>query len=75
MPSWTAIEATKHYTHISSNAARRAIEMLDQKEPYFVDVFVDKSKTGESDDSKLFDRPETWVTVRTGHMGYTFPLF
>src|ERR1700684_3929343 len=21
------------------------------------------------------DRPETWVTDRTGHMGYTFPFF
>jgi len=24
---------------------------------------------------QLNDRPETWVTVRTGHMGYTFSLF
>jgi integrase len=32
---------TRHYTHISANAARTAVEKLDRIRPGFVDVFVD----------------------------------
>jgi integrase len=34
---------TRHYTHISQNAAREAVEKLDRIRPGFVDVFVDES--------------------------------
>ena len=33
---------TRHYTHISANAAREAVERLDR--PHFVDDFVDDTK-------------------------------
>jgi integrase len=35
---------TRHYTHISQNAARQAVEKLDRIRPGFVDVFVDESR-------------------------------
>jgi integrase len=37
---------TDHYTHISANVARAAVEKLEQirKTPHFVDVFVDESR-------------------------------
>jgi hypothetical protein len=28
----------------------------------------------QSTENKTFERPDTWVTDRTGHMGYTFSL-
>jgi hypothetical protein len=31
---------TKHYTQISSDAARRAVEMLDKKQHHFAAVFA-----------------------------------
>lgn len=37
---------TRHYTHISNDAARRAVELLDRKSSGFVDVFVDVAKEG-----------------------------
>lgn len=41
-------EITRHYTHISTNAARLAVEKLEQirKAPQFVDVFVDAPPDG-----------------------------
>jgi integrase len=41
-------QITRHYTHISNEAARRAVELLDQKPADFVDVFVDTSVATES---------------------------
>jgi integrase len=46
---------TKHYTHVSSDAARRAVAMLDQKSPQFVDVFVDTLQKTEGVGSKLLN--------------------
>jgi len=37
---------TRHYTHISNDAARRAVELLDRKPSNFVDVLVDVGKDG-----------------------------
>jgi hypothetical protein len=39
----------RYYTHISNRAARNAVELLDRPpvEKPFVEVFVEKSKTGQ----------------------------
>jgi len=47
----------RYYTHISGNAARQAVEMLDKTDnsSRFVDVFVDVGKIGEKSASKLLN--------------------
>jgi integrase len=47
----------RYYTHISGNAARQAVEMLDKTRevPRFVDVFVDESVNLNKDASKLLN--------------------
>jgi hypothetical protein len=44
---------TRHYTHISQNAARQAVEKLDRILPGFVDVFVDESRGAVESAPKL----------------------
>jgi integrase len=41
---------TRHYTHISTNAARSAVELLEKMrpEPHFVDEFVDVASVADS---------------------------
>jgi len=47
----------RYYTHVSGNAARQAVEMLDKiSDPSrFVDVFVDVGKIAEKNASKLLN--------------------
>jgi len=47
----------RYYTHISGNAARQAVEMLDKTDngSRFVDVFVDVEKLAEKQASKLLN--------------------
>lgn len=44
---------TRYYTHISSQAARQAVELLDQ--PQFVGKFVGKQEITKMDDAKLLN--------------------
>jgi integrase len=44
---------TRHYTHISSNAARNAVELLNR--PSFVEVFVEDSAGAEKTAHKLLN--------------------
>jgi len=44
---------TRYYTHISNDAARRAVELLDQKWSNFVDIFVDTENRWTKKTSKL----------------------
>jgi integrase len=48
---------TRHYTHISDNVARAAVEKLDsiRQAPCFVDKFVDETSDREISDSKLLN--------------------
>jgi hypothetical protein len=46
-------KVTRHYTHISSQAARQAVELLDK--PAFVGGFVGKSERAENDKPKLLN--------------------
>jgi integrase len=46
-------KVTRHYTHISSQAARQAVELLDK--PAFVGTFVRKSERAENDKPKLLN--------------------
>jgi integrase len=48
-------EVTRHYTHISQNAARQAVEKLDRIRPEFVDVFVDESRDAVESKPKLLN--------------------
>lgn len=47
----------RYYTHISGNAAREAVEMLDKlrNEPRFVDVLVDESLNAKTEASKMLN--------------------
>jgi integrase len=46
---------TKHYTHISQNAARQAVEKLDRIRPGFVEVFVEKIPVAHEESPKLLN--------------------
>jgi integrase len=46
---------TRHYTHISQNAAREAVEKLDRIRPGFVDVFVEESPGAVESTPKLLN--------------------
>jgi len=46
---------TRHYTHISANAARLAVEKLDRIRPGFVDEFVDESRDAVESNPKLLN--------------------
>lgn len=46
---------TRYYTHISNDAARRAVELLYQKRSDFVDIFVDTEKKSTKKTSKLLN--------------------
>jgi integrase len=46
---------TRHYTHVSTNAAREAVEKLDRIRPGFVDVFVDESQSAVESKGKLLN--------------------
>jgi hypothetical protein len=48
---------TRSSTHISSNAARQAVELLDQ--PQLVGKFVGETESTEEPGAKLFERPDT----------------
>lgn len=48
-------KVTRHYTHISSQAARNAVELLDSKSTAFVGKFVGKSESTENDKPKLLN--------------------
>jgi hypothetical protein len=43
-------KVTEHYTHISTNAARAAVELREKihPQPYFVDEFVDATAAQEA---------------------------
>jgi len=47
----------RYYTHISGNAARQAVEMLENSRnvPQFVDVLVDESTNPAEEASKLLN--------------------
>ena len=44
---------TRHYTHVSSQAARKAVELLDPAR--FVENFVEKTANAENEQSKLLN--------------------
>ena len=44
---------TRHYTHISSSAARNAVELLNR--PAFVEVFVEESASVKKSDANLLN--------------------
>src|SRR5207248_10005175 len=44
---------TRYYTHISSQAARQAVELLDQ--PRFVGKFVGNAESAKESDAKLLN--------------------
>ena len=46
-------KVTRHYTHISSQAARQAVELLDPAR--FVENFVEKTANAENEQSKLLN--------------------
>jgi integrase len=46
---------TRYYTHISNDAARRAVELLDQRRSNFVDIFVDTENKSTKKTSKLLN--------------------
>jgi integrase len=46
---------TRHYTHISNEAARKAVEILDRKRLDFVDVPVDVEKAPSGNPSNLLN--------------------
>ncbi|MGB8781811.1 MAG: site-specific integrase [Terriglobales bacterium] len=48
---------TAHYTHVSANVARAAVEKLEQirKTPHFVDVFVDERRSAVESKPKLLN--------------------
>jgi len=50
-------QMVRYYTHISGNAVRDAVEMLDRlrETPQFVDVFVDESQKLEPAAAKLLN--------------------
>jgi hypothetical protein len=78
----------KHYSHIRMEAKRAALESILQKDAPVPTATqqvqmaypqnsprsgeIQGSKCSKNEAKRLNVRPETWVTERTGDMGYTF---
>jgi len=62
----------EHYSHVRLEAKRRAVEALSRRGPdvSYVTKHVTKGVCDDiAQDTTHSERPETWVTHRTGHMG------